>query len=84
MLFAEWLFYALRNQVFVAVGAVAGDELGEESGEEQHQSEHHGEKCKIEQRLVGDLAESGHMMGKPVKLLRDQDDGDDDTDEERQ
>ena len=81
---ATRLIDTIRYQVFVAVGAVAGNEFGEESGEEKHQTEHHGKKRKIEQRLVGDLAESSHMMRYPVEFLCNQNDGDDNTDEERQ
>jgi len=41
----------------VAVGARAGNHLADEAGEEEHYAKDDGEKCEVEERLVGNGAE---------------------------
>lgn len=76
------LFNSVGNQIFVAVGTITDNEFREVAREEKHEAEDHGEEREVEERLLGDLTEAGHSMVQTVQLLRNQHDGDDNTDEE--
>ena len=56
------LFDSVRNQIFVAVGAVANHQFCEVTSQKQHQTKDHRQQRKVEERLVGDLAEANDLV----------------------
>ena len=75
------LFYPVLDFVFVAGGAVAGDELADEAGEEHHHADEDGYESQVEQGLVGDIAELQAVYLRD-DLVDDQPEGNDEAYEE--